>query len=438
MKIFLFYLSLLSLTTTHIFAQQPKPFFAVELKPYAAANVKYASMDVERLTRIDGLVKQYVDSQWIAGATIIAARNGQIVYQKAIGYADVSKKTPLNNESIFRIASQTKAITSVAVMMLFEEGKFLLDDPISRYIPAFSKPQVLDKFNPADSSYTTVPAKSEITIRQLLTHTSGISYAQIGTKEANAIYGKANITAGIGVENGRILGPDMLKLAKLPLMHQPGEKFTYGLNTDVLGYLVEVVSGQSLDKFFRDRILDPLGMNDTWFYLPASKHNRLVTLHTEDSLKKVSVAGESLNRNGAWISNYPNMTGTYFSGGAGLSSTAYDYAIFMEMMRNGGIYKGKRILSKNSVEMMTQNQIGNVDRGPNEKFGLGFGIITEQGSSRLGLSTGSYTWGGAFSSTYWIDPTEKIVAQVFINQSPISKGDIHDKIKVLLYSAILE
>jgi CubicO group peptidase (beta-lactamase class C family) len=413
MKLFLFYLSLLCLTSTHIFAQQPKPFFAVELKPYAADNVKYVSMDVERLTRIDALVKQYVDSQWIAGATIIAARNGQIVYQKAIGYADVSKKTPLTNESIFRIASQTKAITSVAVMMLFEEGKFLLDDPISRYIQAFAKPQVLDKFNAADSSYTTVPAKGEITIRQLLTHTSGISYAQIGTKEANAIYGKANITAGIGVENGRLLGPDMLKLAKLPLMHQPGEKFTYGLNTDVLGYLVEVVSGQPLDKFFRERILDPLGMNDTWFYLPASKHNRLVTLHTEDSLKKVSVAGESLNRNGAWISNYPNMAGTYFSGGAGLSSTAYDYAIFMEMMRNGGIYKGKRILSKNSVDMMTQNQIGNVDRGPNEKFGLGFGIITEQGSSRLGLSTGSYSWGGAFSSTYWIDPKEKIVAQVF-------------------------
>jgi CubicO group peptidase (beta-lactamase class C family) len=438
MKLSSFYLSLLCVTSFSLFAQQPKPFFAVELKPYAAANVKYASMDVERLNRIDGLVKQYVDSQWIAGATIIAARNGQIVYQKAIGYADVSKKTPLTNESIFRIASQTKAITSVAVMMLFEEGKFLLDDPISRYIPAFAKPQVLDKFNPADSSYTTVPAKSEITIRQLLTHTSGISYAQIGTKEANAIYGKADITAGIGVATGRMLAPDMLKLAKLPLMHQPGEKFTYGLNTDVLGYLVEVVSGKTLDQFFRERILDPLEMNDTWFYLPENKQKRLVTLHTEDSLKKVTAAGESINRNGAWISNYPNTKGTYFSGGAGLSSTAYDYAIFMEMMRNGGIYKGKRILSRNSVDMMIQNQIGAVDRGPNEKFGLGFGIITEQGSTRLGLSTGTYSWGGAFSSTYWIDPKEKIVAQVFINQSPISKGDIHDKIKVLLYSAILE
>jgi CubicO group peptidase (beta-lactamase class C family) len=422
-------------TTIGFFLLTVTTTFAQTLKPLSPAGQKTTGVNPERLNLIDAVFQKYVDSQWIAGATIIAAKNGQIIYQKSIGYSDVSKKTKLNNDAIYRIASQTKAITSVAVMMLLEEGKLLLDEPISKYIPAFARPQVLDKFNPADSSYTTVPAKSEITIRQLLTHTSGISYAQIGTKEANAIYGKADITAGIGVENGRLLGPDMLKLAKMPLMHQPGEKFTYGLNTDVLGYLVEVISGQSLDRFFSERIFEPLGMTDTWFYLPANKQSRLVKLHTEDSLKKVMAAGESINRNGPWTSDYPNNKGTYYSGGAGLSSTAYDYAVFMEMLRNGGIYNGKRIISRNSVDMMTQNQIGNVDRGPNEKFGLGFGILTEQGSSRLGLSTGTYSWGGAFSSTYWIDPKEKIVAQVFINQSPISHGDIHDKFKVLLYSA---
>jgi CubicO group peptidase (beta-lactamase class C family) len=422
-------------TTTGFFLLTVTTIFAQTLKPLSPAGQKAAGVSAERINRIDALVHQYVDSQWIAGATIIAAKDGQIIYQKSIGYSDVSKKTKLNNDAIYRIASQTKAITSVAVMMLMEEGKLLLDEPISKYIPAFAKPQVLDKFNPADSSYTTIPAKGEITIRQLLTHTSGISYAQIGTKEANAIYSKADITAGIGVEYGRMLGADMLKLAKLPLLHQPGEKFTYGLNTDVLGYLVEVVSGQPLDKFFSEKILGPLGMKDTWFYLPADKHNRLVTLHTENDQRKVIAAGESINRNGAWTSDYPKNKGTYFSGGAGLSSTAYDYAIFMEMLRNGGIYNGKRIISRNSVDMMSQNQIGMVDRGPNEKFGLGFGILTEQGSSRLGLSTGTYSWGGAFSSTYWIDPKEKIVAQVFINQSPISHGDIHDKCKVLIYSA---
>lgn len=399
-------------------------------------NSPKAMAEVKRLEKIDGLFRQYIDSGWIAGATVIAAKDGKIVYHKAFGYSDLSEKKPMKTNHIFRIASQTKAITSAAVMMLFEEGKFLLDDPVSKYIPAFRKPVVLDKFNPEDSSYTTLPAKSEITIRQLLTHTSGIGYAQIGSREANAIYAKADITAGIGVQRGRLLSTDMLKLAKLPLMHQPGERFTYGMSIDVLGYLVEVVSGQSFDEFLRNRIFAPLGMSDTWFYLPAEKQNRLVTLITEDPSGKVMDAGESINRNGEWMSDYPNSKGTYFSGGAGLSSTALDYAIFMEMMRNGGVYNGKRILSRNSVDMMTQNQIGSLSLGPNGKFGLGFEILTETGSARLGLSEGTFSWGGAFSSTYWIDPVEKIVGQVFLNQSPSSHSEIHDKFKVMLYSLL--
>ncbi|MCU0374669.1 MAG: beta-lactamase family protein [Chitinophagaceae bacterium] len=393
-------------------------------------------LDAQRLTRIDKLFQQYVDSQWIAGATAIVAKGGKIVYHKAFGYTNAATKSPMKVESIFRIASQTKAITSVGVMILLEEGKLLLDDPVSRYLPEFAKPVVLDKFQAADSSYTTLPAKREITIRHLLTHTSGLGYAQIGSAEMNAIYAKADITAGIGVAPGRLLATDMKKLARMPLVHHPGEKYTYGLNTDVLGYLIEVVSGQTLDRFFKERIFDPLGMRDTWFYLPAEKQSRLVTLHTENDQKKVVPAGEAIQRNGAWLSDYPNTKGTYYSGGAGLSSTAYDYAVFMEMLRNGGIYNGRRIISKNSVDMMTQNQIGDIDRGPFEKFGLGFGIITEAGSSKLGLSTGSYSWGGAFSSTYWIDPAEQLVGQVFINQMPITRGDIHDKFKILLYSAL--
>jgi CubicO group peptidase (beta-lactamase class C family) len=431
---FAVWLILIAITTT-VIGQPPLP---VLQKAMYEPQILEAGLDPQRLKRIDEIFQQYVDSQWIAGGTAIVARDGKVVYYKAFGYSNKLKKTPSQTDDIFRIASQTKAITSVAVMMLFEEGKLLLDDPISKYIPAFSKAQVLDKFNPADSSYTTVPAKGAVTIRHLLSHTSGIGYSQIGSREANAMYAKADITAGIGVAPGRLLATDMNKLGALPLLHQPGERFTYGLNTDVLGYLVEVISGQSLDRFFKERIFDPLGMKDTWFYLPEPQQKRLVALHTEDSLKKVTNADESINRNGAWISNYPNLKGTYFSGGAGLSSTAWDYAIFMEMLRNGGKYAGKRILSPNSVAMMTQNQIGNIDRGPNEKFGLGFGITTETGSGKLGLSTGSYSWGGAFSSTYWIDPKEKIVAQVFLNQTPISRGDIHDKFKVLLYSAIIE
>ena len=400
------------------------------------ASPEAAGMNASRLARIDAVVQQYIDSQWIAGATAIVARNGKIVYHKAFGRADVSTRRPQQQDDIFRIASQTKAITSVAVMMLFEESKLLLDDPLSKYIPAFSGQEVIATFNEKDTTYTTVKASRPVTIRHLLTHTSGIGYAQIGSPRANAMYAKAGVYSQIGIPQAS-LKEQVLKIAALPLEHQPGEKFTYGLNTDVLGYLVEVVSGQSLSDFFRTRIFEPLGMKDTWFYLPAEKQSRLVALHTEDENKKVKVMSKGPDsRFGNLDVNYPKASGTHYSGGAGLASTALDYAIFMQMLLNGGTYNGKRLLSQNSVDMMAQNQIGNVDRGPNEKFGLGFGILTEAGSSRLGLSTGTFSWGGAFSSTYWIDPKEKIVAQFFLNQYPISHGDIHDKFKVLVYSAI--
>ena len=210
----------------------------------------------ERLTRIDKLFQEYTDKKFIGGASAIVVHNGVIVYYKAFGYNDAATKKAQLKDDIFRIASQTKAITSVAVMMLYEQGKFLLDDAVSQYIPEFKNPKVLDKFNEADSSYTTVPAKREVTIRDLLTHTSGIAYAQIGSKESNAIYYKNGIVAGIGVDK-IILGDKMKKLGAMPLFHQPGEKWTYGLNTDLLGYLVEVVSGMSLDEFFKKNIFQP-------------------------------------------------------------------------------------------------------------------------------------------------------------------------------------
>jgi CubicO group peptidase (beta-lactamase class C family) len=401
-----------------------------------APNAAAVGMDANRLRRIDDLIKQYVDQQWIAGATAIVVRNGQVVYHKAFGVADVDSKRPQQKDDIFRIASQTKAITSVAVMILMEEGKLLLDDPIAKYIPAFGNPQVIDTFNDADTTYTTVKAKRAITIRDLLTHTSGIGYAQIGSPRAKAMYAKAGVGSQIGTPF-ESLESQVLKIAALPLEHHPGERFTYGLNTDVLGYLVEVVSGQSLADFFRQRIFEPLGMHDTWFYLPANKQHRLVALHTENNQQQVIKMTETPTGGIRLLDiDYPKKAGKLYSGGGGLVSTAYDYALFMQMLLNGGSLNGKRILSRNSVDMMTQNQIGNIDRGPYEKFGLGFRITTEAGSGQLGLSTGTYSWGGAFSSTYWIDPKEKIVAQLFLNQYPNSHGDIHDKFKVLVYSAL--
>jgi len=346
-------------------------------------------MSTERLTRIDALVKEYIDKKWIAGATVLIARDGKIVYYKGLGYDDIEKKTPLKKDAICRIASQTKAITSVAIMMLYEDGKIVLNDPVSKYIPEFKNPKVLDKFNEADTTYTTVPANREITIRDLLTHTSGIGYAQIGSKESNAIYYKAGVVGGIGVDK-IVLGDKIKVLAGLPLMHQPGEKWTYGLNTDVLGYLIEVVSGMSLDEFFRKKIFEPLGMKDTYFYLPKEKRNRLATLYSEDSTKHIIKDGDTYELNGTIYVNYPNMDGTYYSGGGGLSSTAYDYSIFMQMLLNAGEYNGKRILSRASLRMMTSNQIGDIDFR-DDKFGLGFQIVTERGAAKTPVSAGTFS-----------------------------------------------
>jgi len=368
------------------------------------------------------------------GGVALIIRNGKIVYHKAFGFDDPEKTKPIRTDNIYRIASQTKAVTSAAIMMLYEEGKFLLDDPVSRYIPEFAKQQVLDKFNPADTTYTTVPAKSEVTIRQLLTHTSGISYPQIGTKEANAIYAKAHLMAGIGVDNSRSLAADVKTIAKLPLMHQPGEKFTYGFNTDILGYLVEYFSGMSLDVFFRKRIFEPLGMNDTYFYLPAAKHSRLVNLYVEKD-KQLEKPGAMVDFNGEINTDYPKMQNTYYSGGGGLSSTAKDYAVFLQMLLNGGTYNGKRLLSRHTVRLMTMNQIGDVSRGAN-KFGLGFGITTEKGSSLLPTPEGVYEWGGAFATTYWADPKEKLIGIFYRQLWRSTFGETANKFKVLVYSAL--
>jgi CubicO group peptidase (beta-lactamase class C family) len=385
----------------------------------------------DRLHRIDKAIQQYVDSQWIAGAAAMIVHNGKIVYYKGLGYDDVEKKTPLKRDAIFRIASQTKAITSTAVMMLYEEGKFLLDDPISKYIPEFAKPKVLDKFNDADSSYTTVAAKREITIRDLLTHTSGIDYAEIGSKSMRAIYSKAGIPSGLDAKD-KTLGPEIRKLGSLPLAHQPGERWTYGLNTDVLGYLVELTSGMTLNDFFEKRIFSPLGMKDTYFYIPAAKHHRLATLNTEDSLQHLAKAPESAS--GLRV-NYPNLKGTYYSGGGGLSSTMYDYAIFLQMLLNGGEYGGKRILSPHTVRIMTMNQIGDVNFGV-DKFGLGFSITTEKGSGKFPSNEGTFEWGGYFGTSYWADPKEKIVALIMTQQVPNSHGDLGSKFKALVYQAL--
>ncbi len=398
------------------------------------ATPEAAGFSSERLARIDREMNDWVQKGWIQGSTAIIIRNGKIAYHKAAGYNDLEAKTPMQKDNIFRIASQTKAITSVAVMILFEEGKLLLDDPVSKYIPAFKKQQVLDKFNPADTTWTAVPAKSEITIRQLLTHTSGLGYAQIGSKEANAIYAKSNLTAGIGLKDDNLLDA-MNRLAQLPLMHQPGEKWTYGLNTDLLGCLVEVISGMSLDKFFKTRIFEPLGMNDTYFTIPKEKANRLVSIYREDKDGKLQKSTAELLNGKTVTPNYPLESSTYYSGGAGLSSTIYDYAVFLQMLLNNGVYNGKRILGRNTVRMMTMNQIGDLSRG-DDKFGLGFQVVTERGSARTPSQAGTFSWGGAFATSYWVDPKEKMVFLLYRQLQSSTHGDVGEKFRSMTYAAI--
>lgn len=396
-----------------------------------AASPQSVGFSGERLKKIDNAMSQWINEGWMTGAVGLIVRNGKIVYYKSAGHNDVTSKTPLGKDGIFRIASQTKAITSVAVMILFEEGKFLLDDPVSKYIPSFTNQKVLDKFNVADTTYTTVPAKRSVTIRDLLTHTSGIDYAQIGSKEAKAIYAKYNITAGLDVANDK-LSDAMNRLGGLPLMFQPGERWRYGLNIDLLGYLVEVWSGMSLDDFFRSRIFQPLGMNDTYFNVPAEKGKRLVYLYTEDSL------GHLNKETGKVFSlhvNYPLRNKTYFSGGGGLSSTIYDYAIFLQMLLNGGVYNGHRVLGRNTVRMMTTNQIGDIDFG-DDKFGLGFSLVTEKSAGAFPSQPGTFSWGGAFSTSYWADPKEKMIILFYRQVLDRTHGDLSNKFRVLAYSAL--
>lgn len=418
-------MAVLLLSNAPVWAQKP------EILSNTAADA--AGFDANRLKRLDDAMNDWANKQWMNGGVALIAKDGKIAWYKAVGYNDIEKKEKLKSDGIFRIASQTKAITSVAIMMLYEEGKLLLSDPVSKYIPTFSKPTVLDKFNAADSTYTTIPAKREITIKDLLTHTSGLGYAQIGSKEAQAIYAKSKITAGLGVKDETLLAA-MTKLGKLPLMHQPGQRFTYGLNVDVLGCIVEIVSGNTLAEFFENRIFKPLGMKDTYFALPKNKASRLVNLYSENEQGKL-VMGSNKLLNGPTAANYPLLNSTYYSGGAGLCSTVYDYAIFLQMLLNGGEYNGNTLLGRSSIRMMTMNQIGNVNVGDN-KFGLGFEIETVEGSTKTPSSVGTFSWGGAFSTSYWVDPKEHLVLLFFRQLQNGSHGDVVEKFKALSYQAL--
>ena len=394
-------------------------------------NAEEVGMSPERLAKIDNMISAEVSNGNIPGAVALIARNGKIVFHKAYGMANNEAKIAMNKDAVFRIASQTKAITSTAVMMLWEEGKFQLDDNISKYIPEFGEAQILDTFNEADGTYTTKPAENQITIRDLLTHTSGIGYGVIdGDERFKKIYAKAGITDLFTTEKITI-AESVKKLAKLPLHHEPGEAFTYSEGLDVLGYFIEVISGVPFDEFLKTRIFEPLNMQDTWFYQPKENYNRLVAVQKKENEKWVKYPVTFYD------TDYPiKGAKTFFSGGAGLSSTAKDYATFLQMYLNQGELNGVRLLSRTTVRSILGNQIGAIWDGP-KNHGLAFSLVNEKGEIAGGLgSNGTFEWGGYFNTQYFADPKEEIIG-ILMKQT---QGPVDDntswKFKQMLFSAV--
>ena len=398
----------------------------------ATGNEAASGFHSERLASIDAVIDAEIDAGKIAGAVALVARNGTIAYHKSFGYADLDSRTPMRNDAIFRIASMTKAVTSVGVMVLYERGHFLLNDPVSRFIPEFAEPEVAVAFDEDGNVTETRPASREISILDLLSHSSGITYKFLGDALARS-YEKADVIEGLTVRDVT-LEQGMRRLATQPLLFDPGDGFAYGLNTDLLGYLIEVVSGMPLDEFFAKEIFMPLGMTDTTFYLPDEKADRLVTLYAEvDGQLRVSNGTEADIK----LDNprYPvEGAKSYFSGGAGLSSTTLDYFRFVQMLANNGELDGRRVLSRKSVQLMRAPRL-DLPWTAGASFGLGFTVIDDLGVyGELG-SEGTYSWGGAFNTSYWIDPEEQLVGVIMTQVRPYT-SDITSRFKVLVYQAL--
>ena len=397
-----------------------------------SAKPESVGLSSDRLERIETVVKHDIDDKRIAGAVTLVVRHGKVAWFKAQGMSDREAAKPMPNDAMFRICSMTKPITSVAVMMLYEEGKFLLEDPVSKYLPEFKSPKVLVK--PAKGEPYSIPATKEITIRDLLRHTSGITYQW--NDDLGPMYEKANVASGLLQYDGTI-GDSVKQLAALPLLFNPGDKFEYSLGIDVLGRLVEVVSGKPLDDFFRTRIFEPLGMKNTYFFPPENKLDLLATAYTYYPDKGLNRFPDTPIREGsfAYSADYPSRgPKKLFSGGAGLVSTAMDYARFCQMMLNDGKVGNTRLLSRKSVELMTHDQLGKISQDMG--FGIGFGVDGAKAPlSELG-SVGSYGWGGFFYTEFSIDPKEEMIVIFMAQLHPTGDLTLNRQVHELAYQAI--
>ena len=398
------------------------------------AKAESVGLSSERLLRIGAVVQRNIDEKRIAGAVTLVARRGSVVWFKAQGMADAEAGKPMRPDTLFRICSMTKPITSVAVMMLYEEGHFLLEDPISKYLPEFKNPKVL--IQPSSGAAYTIPAAREITIRDLLRHTSGLTYHW--NDRLGPMYAAANVAHGLLPYDGTI-EDNVKRLAGVPLLFNPGDRWEYSLGVDVLGRLVEVVSGKALDEFFRTRIFEPLGMKDTYFYPPENKLERLATAYTFYAEKGLNRFPDTPITEGSFVysADYPYRgPKKLFAGGAGLTSTAADYARFCQMMLDGGKAGSTRLLSRKSIELMTQDQLGKIS--PDQGFGLGFGVEGEKVPlSELG-SPGEFNWGGFFYTAFSIDPKEQMIVIFMAQLHPTGDLSLDRRVNALAYQAIAD
>jgi CubicO group peptidase (beta-lactamase class C family) len=366
----------------------------------------------------------YVDRHEAGGIVTLIARDGRIVDVHASGFQDVENRKPMQTDTIFRVASMTKPITSVAVMMLEEEGKLLLTDPVSKFIPTFKGQRV------AGEGGTTVAARRDITIRDLLSHRSGLSYGFLNGGAVGDAYRKSGVTDGL-TTTAMTLQEGIDKLAAQPLMAQPGAAWNYSLSDDVLGRVVEVVSGMGFDAFLRERIFKPLGMTDTAFDVSDAKWSRFATVYSPDSAAGLRPMKDPESFGNAVMSPFASykVPKSYFSGGAGLTSTVRDYARFAQMLLNGGDLNGVRLLGPKTIELMTASHTSDLPPsgliGAGAQFGLGFRVVTDVAATQTPGSAGLYGWSGIYGTVFWVDPTERLVAIMMVQRypgSPVAAG----------------
>lgn len=418
LTIFAVLLTSLAVTTNAIWAAE-----------FRTADPQEVGLAAERFARIDPVLESYVADGRLAGAVTFIVRRGSVVHNKAFGFRDLEAREAMQPDSLFRIASQTKAIVSVAVLILQEEGKLLLADHVGKYLPEYLQTTVAV---PDDADgYDVVPATRPITIRDLLTHTAGIGY---GYSPAAAEWQAAGIQGWYFAHRDEPIRETVRRMAALPFVAQPGTRFVYGYNTDILGALIEEVSGQTLDAFLQENIFKPLAMVDTQFYVSQDKRERLAVVYSatvEGGIVRTPDDSAMVGQ-GAYVDG-PRQS---FSGGAGLVATPRDYARFLQMMLNGGSLDGQRILSRNSVRLMTANHLRDVEFRPGEGFGLGFAISTDVGARGVPGSLGEFSWGGAYHTVYWVDPVEELVVVYMTQLLPARGIDDAARLRALIYQAI--